>query len=220
MDKRTTARLWFGATALVVLVGLVVQMVLSGTSGRGDSVGARLFTMYCFFTVQSNVIVCVTTGLLAANPNRPSTVFRVFRLAGLVGIAVTGIVFHLALAGLQELQGYAALADFLLHTASPLLTVVGWLLFGPRAPAGARVVLLSLVFPLAWLVFTLVRGPFADFYPYPFLDVRVLGYPAVLVNCVVVGLLFGALAAGAVALDRVLTRATGPAGSRSARSGS
>jgi hypothetical protein len=220
MDDRTASRIWFGATAVVVLVGLVVQMVLSGTAGRGDTGAARLFTMYCFFTVQSNVIVLATTGLLAVNPDRPSTVFRVFRLAGLIGVTVTGVVFHLALAALQELQGYAALADFLLHTASPVVTLVGWLLFGPRPHAGPRVVLLSLLFPLAWLVFTLVRGPVADFYPYPFLDVRVLGYPVVLVNCVVVGLLFGALAAGAVALDRFRSAGRPPTGSRSGRSGS
>ncbi len=71
---------------------------------------------------------------------------------------------------------------------------------------GVRVVGLSLLYPLAWLVFTLVRGPISDFYPYPFLDVRVLGYPAVLLNCVVVAVLFVALAAAAAAFDRAMAR--------------
>ena len=208
MDKRTISRIWFGLTAVVVLIGLAVQVVVTArfTGGHFDSVAGRTFNLFCFFTVQSNVIVGVTSALLALNPDRPSTVFRVFRLAGLVGIAVTGVVFHVVLAGLQELQGYAAFADFMLHTASPLLCVVGWLLFGPRVASGPRVVALALLYPLAWLVFTLVRGPLVDFYPYPFLDVRVHGYPAVLLNCVIVGVLFTALAAAATALDRTLAR--------------
>jgi hypothetical protein len=162
--------------------------------------------VFCFFTVQSNVIVGATSLLLALNPNRASTAFRVFRLDGLIAITVTFVVFHVALAGLQDLEGSAALADFLLHTASPILCVLGWLLFGPRHRGGARVVLLSLTFPLCWLAFTLARGPIVDFYPYPFLDVRVHGYPAVLLNCVLVGTLFTVLAAAATMVDRLLAR--------------
>jgi hypothetical protein len=208
MDKRMISRIWFGLTAAVVLVGLAVQVVVTAgaTGGHFDSVAGRIFNLFCFFTVQSNVIVGVTSAQLAANPDRPSTVFRVFRLAGLVGIAVTGVVFHVVLAGLQELQGYAAFADFMLHTASPVLCVAGWLLFGPRVASGPRVVALALLYPLAWLVFTLVRGPLVDFYPYPFLDVRLHGYPVVLLNCLFVGILFAALAACATALDRALAR--------------
>jgi hypothetical protein len=94
----------------------------------------------------------------------------------------------------------------MLHTASPVLCVAGWLLFGPRVASGPRVVALALLYPLAWLAFTLVRGPLVDFYPYPFLDVRLHGYPVVLLNCLFVGILFAALAACATALDRALAR--------------
>ena len=58
--------------------------------------------------------------------------------------------------------------------------------------------------PVAWLAFTLVRGPIVEWYPYPFLDVNEHGYPLVLVNVVVVALLYLAFAFGAMALDRRL----------------
>jgi len=58
---------------------------------------------------------------------------------------------------------------------------------------------------VAWLVFTLVRGPLVgDYYPYPFLDVAQHGHPTVLVNSAVVAVLFLGLAAGAHLLDRRL----------------
>jgi hypothetical protein len=202
------ARIWFGVTALVVLVGLVVQVVVTAgiTGGFFPATGARLVNLLFFFTIESNVIVGATSLLLAVNPRRTSTVFRVLRLDGIVAIAVTFVVFHVALAGLQELGGSAAVADFLLHTASPVLCVLGWLLFGPRQPGGPRLVGLALIFPLCYIVVTLIRGPIVDYYPYPFLDVRTHGYPGVLVSSVIVGVLFLCLAAGVVALDNWLAR--------------
>ena len=54
----------------------------------------------------------------------------------------------------------------------------------------------------AWLAFTLIRGEGTGFYPYPFVDVSTHGYGRVLLNCLLVALLFLALAAGATLLDR------------------
>ena len=58
------------------------------------------------------------------------------------------------------------------------------------------------------MVFTLIRGPLAsDFYPYPFADVKSLGYLRVCINAVWVALLFVSVAAAATALDKALSRA-------------
>ncbi|MEU7527814.1 Pr6Pr family membrane protein [Saccharothrix sp. NPDC042600] len=209
MDVR---RGWFGFTALVALVGLVVQVVVTAgdTAGRFPDLGPRLFTLFCFFTIQSNVLVLVTNALLAADPDRPSTLFRALRLDGVLAITVTGVVFHTVLKGLRELTGAAAFADFLLHTMSPVLCVIGWLAFGPRGAISARVIGWSVVFPLAWLAFTLVRGAVIDWYPYPFVNVTVLGHGRVLLNCTAVAVLFLALAAGAWWLDRLMSRKQAP----------
>ncbi|HEV7974411.1 Pr6Pr family membrane protein [Amycolatopsis sp.] len=202
------ARVWFGVTALVVVVGLVVQAVATATT-TGEvfpTAGGRLVNLLFFFTIESNVIVGVTSLLLTLNPRRTSTLFRVLRLDGIVAITVTFVVFHVALADLQELSGSAAVANVLLHTASPVLCVLGWLLFGPRRRGGSRLVVLALIFPLCYIALTLIRGPIVDFYPYPFLDVRIHGYLRVLVNSVIVGVLFLCLATGVTALDNWLVR--------------
>ncbi|MGH9113626.1 MAG: Pr6Pr family membrane protein, partial [Acidimicrobiales bacterium] len=126
---------------------------------------------------------------------------------------VTFVVFHAVLSDLQDLTGQAAVADFLLHTASPVLCVAGWLLFGPRGQTTPRVVALTLVFPLVWGVFTLVRGEIVDWYPYPFMEPFEHGYLRVVVNLALVAVVFVALAAGAHWLDQRLPRpaATAPA---------
>lgn len=212
MTRQRPARLVFAATALAVLAGLALQLWSSVhlTGTQFTSRTALVVNVFCYFTVQSNVIVMVTTAALASRPDRPSTVFRVARLTGVVAIAITFVVFHLALAGLQDLTGAAATANLLLHTVAPLLAVAGWLVFGPRRATSRRIAALTLVFPLCWSVLALVRGAVIHFYPYPFVDVRVLGYPRVLVNVLLVGALFAALSAAAVVADRHIPARSAP----------
>lgn len=223
MRSVTTTRILFAATSAIVTAGLVLQLALSVTSDTGSELFAstpdRIVNFFSFFTVLSNVAVAVTAGLLAVNPTRRSTLFRVLRLDGVVAIAVTGVVFHLTLAQLQELTGWNAVADFILHTLSPILGVGGWLVLGPSRQITTRVVLLSVIAPVMWLGYALVRGALVqdrfgnDYYAYPFMNVQEHGYPVVLVNVALVAGLFLALSFGALALDTRLGRVRGAAAS-------
>ena len=176
---------------------------LLGRAGPGNfhtGIG-RAFNTFAFFTIQSNLIAGGTALLLAVRLDRPSTVFRTFRLIGLVAITVTGVVYHVALASLFDLDGVHQLGNQLVHTVVPLLTVLGWLIFGPRGYTSRRVAWLSLLFPACWLVFTLIRGAVIHWYPYPFIDVSAIGYGKAILNSFWVSLLLLGLAAGATALD-------------------
>jgi len=210
------ARLFFGATSTLVGFGLALQLtlVVSAESGSGafESTPARVVNFLSFFTVWSNIAVAVTTGLLAQQLHRRSTLFDVARLDAVICIAVTGVVFHLTLAQ-QELTGWDALADFLLHTLSPILAVLGWILFGPRGRLSARIVLLSVVGPVVWLTYALIRGALVqdrsgnDYYAYPFMNVQVHGYPVALFRSALVATLFLGLAFSGYALDARLSGA-------------
>ena len=198
-------------TAAVVVCGIAIQLAVTANGHEGffPDNPDRVFNVFAYFTIQSNLLLGGTTLMLALQPDRPqSTLFRTLRLNGMLCIAVTGIVYHLVLAGQDDPQGWAAVSNFLLHTLAPVVGVVGWLLFGPRGQTDARIVSWSIVYPLLWLVFTLVRGEFVGFYPYPFVDVDEHGYGRVLLNCLLVAILFLALAAGASYLDRRLRRRT------------
>lgn len=207
----TVGRIWAAVTAAVVVGGIAIQLAVTANGHEGffPDNPDRVFNVFAYFTIQSNLLLGGTTLMLALQPDRPqSTLFRTLRLNGMLCIAVTGIVYHLVLAGQDDPQGWAAVSNFLLHTAAPVIGVLGWLLFGPRGFTDRRIVAWSIVYPLLWLVFTLVRGEFVGFYPYPFVDVDEHGYGRVLLNCLLVAILFLALAAGASYLDRRLRRRT------------
>lgn len=204
----TWAQLWFAATALCVVAGVAISVYTAANNHTGHfhTPVARAFNAFAFFTIESNLVVGVTVLLLALKPGRTSPVFAVFRLIGIVAITVTGLVFHVALAHLAELQGLDQLGNQLVHTVVPILAVVGWLMFGPRRLVSARITLWSLAFPVCWLAFTLVRGAFVSWYPYPFVDVSKLGYGGTLLNCLWVSLLLLGLAAVVTRVDRMLAR--------------
>ena len=214
------ARAWFLVTAVLVAVAIVVQVPTSAaaTGGFFDEPVYRGLNVFAFFTVQSNILVAVSALLTALQPDVDTVLRRVLRLTALVAIGVTGVVYHAVLAGLVEMTPAGAFADLLVHTVVPLMALLGWLAFGPRGRTDPRVVSLSVLFPVAWLVLTLVRGPLVGgFWPYPFVDVDELGWGQVLLNCAGVAVLFVALAAAAHGVDRLLARRAQPVAEPSAR---
>lgn len=210
MRSTSTARAWHTVVALGVGAALVLQLLLvltggtdanSGESGDAVPLATRLIRLFSFFTIQSNVLVLVSVAALALVPLRDGPVWRVLRLDGLIGIVVTGLVYELALRGLLTLSGGAWWADLLLHVFAPWMTLLGWLLFGPRPRISWPTVGLAMIWPFLWLVYTFVHGAVSHWYPYPFLDVSAIGYPAALRNTGVVLVLGVALASVYKLLD-------------------
>jgi hypothetical protein len=103
-----------------------------------------------------------------------------------------GIAYNLLLRHLWHPEGFRALVDESLHTILPLLVMGYWLLFVPCFASRMQQQLLWLVYPLTYLGVTFWRGSSSGFYPYPFVNVRQLGYPHVLLNAS--GLLAGFIA--------------------------
>jgi len=206
--RERLARTWFAATAAAVAAGVVIQLPVTATTGGSPFADptARTFNIFAFFTIDSNLIIGAVCLLLAIRLDRTSPVFHVARLTGLVAIVITGIVFHVAIANLLELDGWAQAANQLQHTVVPVMSVAGWLMFGPRGHATRTYAGLALIFPVLWMIFTVSRGAAIHWYPYPFINVDDLGYVRVAVNSVWIAVLFFAIAGGAVALDKFLVR--------------
>jgi len=227
---RRAARAWHLTTAVAVTVGLVWQavLVLQGVNVLVDAGGSlpaahtRLLNFASFFTIESNVLVAVTAAVLAVRPDAAGRVWRVLRLQALFGITVTGVVYSSLLRGVVDLHGAAAVTNALLHYVTPVLTVLGWLVFGPRPRITERTLVVSMTWPVAYVVWTFVHGAWSGWYPYPFVDVTKLGYPTVIRNGV--GLVVFLVGVGALYrwLDQRLPRrfaADRPAATRPVTSG-
>jgi hypothetical protein len=185
-------------------VAISVATAANDTAEHFHTPTERGFNAFALFTIQANLMVGVTMVLLVLRPVRKSPMFSLIRLISLEAIVVTSVVYFAALSSKYSLISWNSLGNQLVHTVVPILTVVGWLVYGPRGLTSRSRAAWSLAYPVAWLVFTLVRGAYVHWYPYPFLNVSTSGYGGVLLNCLGVAILWCALAAGAIALDRRL----------------
>jgi hypothetical protein len=144
----------------------------------------RILDYFTYFTIWSNIIVAIVMTMMAFNPSRNSFIFRVVRLDALLMITVTGIIYNAILAGSAKLQGFEVVTNFFNHLLVPIVTVVVWLLVGPRGWINWRIIGASLIIPIVWLVWALARGAVIGAYPYGFLNVAKFGYGTVLINVV------------------------------------
>lgn len=210
------ARAWHALTVALVLAALIVQVKIAADAPGlppGHEVGRiagaiaehRLLRVASFFTIQSNVLVAVTSAFLAVNPAHDGRIWRILRVDALVGITVTGIVYSTVLARIHEPKGWEqTTTNAAFHYIAPLLAVLGWLLFGPRPRIDRSTVAWSLVWPVLWFGYTLVHGAVSGWYPYPFMSVTDHGYARVLLNALAVTVVLGAVAVAFAFGDRKL----------------
>ena len=206
----TRARAFHLLTFVVAAVAVLLQLVLVIQGHRvldehnRPDLATRLVRFCSYLTIWFNVLVAWSAGTLAMGRDRDSRWWRALRLDAVVIATVGGLVHFLFLRPLLDLTGWDLVADRLLHVVVPVLALAGWLAYGPRGRVGRADLAPFLVVPVAWLAYTLVRGAFVDWYPYPFVDVEVHGYGVVALNCLGVAAAMLAAAVGAVALDRRL----------------
>jgi hypothetical protein len=194
-----TAQVWHLLTALIATAALVTQLVmvirnidLAPVTGAAPSSVTRVIRFLSYFTVESNILVALVGFTLFSRPSRDGGGWRVLRLSSLVGITVTGIIYVTLLRPIVHLHGTAKLTDVAFHYAVPLLAIIGWLLFGPRPRISDTTLFGSLVWPIGYVVYTLLHGAATSWYPYPFIDAKVIGYVPALRNGVgIVVLLLG-----------------------------
>jgi hypothetical protein len=209
--SRSIAQWYFGLTAVVAVAGVSVNGIVAWRDteavGRFSPGLFRLLNTFAFFTIESNLLVCVTASLLFLNPVRPSPLFRWFWLVGLTAITITGIGYHWLLSEDHDPAGLADLGNTIVHYLVPIMAVAGFAAFGPRRMVTARLVATTPLFLVLWGAFTLVRGELTDpaWYPYPFVDVAAKGWGRVIANGIGLAALYLAVAFAFLILDRRLS---------------
>jgi hypothetical protein len=174
---------WF---ALLLQLWLII-------ANRVTSIPEAIIRYFSFFTILTNILVAISFTAVYLNGitdkgiffTRPKTL-----TATAVYITIVGLIYNTILRFLWAPQGMQQLADELLHTIIPIGFIIFWLVFVPKQNIAWATVLPFTIYPLVYLVYTLLRGPLAQWYPYPFVDVKELGYPKVFINSAMVCAVF------------------------------
>lgn len=155
------------AAASAIICAVSVQFHTSVI--RHDADPANFFS---YFTILSNIFIAVVFLVSAIGQLRgkkPSLALECSRGAATVYMVTTGIVYATLLSQ-YDLGLTLPWVNFVLHQLVPVLAILDWLLAPPERRLAVRIWLSWLTFPLAYVAYSLIRGPIAQWYPYPFLD--------------------------------------------------
>jgi hypothetical protein len=192
-----------GWIAALAWLGLAIRLYVDlGSAARdGGSVLGCIIDFPSYFSTQANVLVALSLTLAAARSSTiPLLSGRSARGALVVYMVVTGVTFELLLRPRE--RGLPWIADTIMHVAIPTLYVVYYGLDRSKGRLVWRDPLRWLIYPLIYLIYTMVRGAVDGRYPYPFINVAKIGYLMTLQNALAFLVVFALLGGTVTLADR------------------
>lgn len=190
------ARIAFGVLGIAALAWIPLRNIDVATFSTAN--------YFSYFTIQSNVlgvIVLLIGGLRDPRSHR----WQLWRGAATLYLVITGIIYAVLLANIDVM-----LTDKWINTVEhrliPIVLFLDWLLVPAGLAVSGRLVGMWLIYPIVYGVYSLIRGPIVDWYPYPFLDPREQGYLSLSIGLVILVVVFALLAVSVAAVDGVLGR--------------
>lgn len=137
---------------------------------------------FSFFTVENNILVFITfliSALLTAAGRAPRWLDKL-RGATTMYIVVVGIGFAVLLSGLEDTVLTAVPWDnIVLHYIIPVAVFADLLIDRPKTKLRFTQSLVWLLYPIAYIAYSLIRGAITGWYPYPFLNPSHKGYDSI-----------------------------------------
>ena len=200
---------WIATIGTVAVgAGLAIQLFLTvgNMTGDGATPVEGVWRYLGYFTILTNVLVFSVLLRASLKPaSRDNINAPRIELMAVTSISFVGVVYHALLASRWDPQGWQKLADVLLHTVSPLVFLLFWLM-RPHGGLYWRDALFCALWPSAYAAYGLTRGAVDGFYAYYFMDPNELSWPALALNVAGLSLAFVIGAFVYLALDGVLAR--------------
>ena len=203
-------KIFAAVAALIGWFALVLQFVLLVWAAPPDvPAGELVIRFFSFFTILTNILIAVvlTAEALTIRSNLTARLTSPSMMtASAVYITVVGVVYSLFLRSVWQPTGWHAVVDHSLHDVTPVMFVIFWLVFTEKSSLKWLDAFKWLVYPAAYLIYSIVRGSIVNWYPYWFADVTKLGYPQVLFNAAMVMAGFVFVGIIFIAVGKVLSR--------------
>lgn len=168
-------------------VALQLYLSINLAMANGKTIFTGMIIFISFFTILTNIFVCLVLSYSSTTSKPTSRLAKFFSdplvASGVaVSIAMVGIIYHLLLRKIWNPQGLQLIADMSLHYLMPILFIIYWALFVSKTGLRWVNAIIWCIYPIAYLVYSLVRGKITGSYPYPFIDVGTIGYQQALIN--------------------------------------
>ncbi|MET0244908.1 MAG: Pr6Pr family membrane protein [Flavitalea sp.] len=144
-----------------------------------------MIRFFSFFTIQNNLLVTLFATARFFNTRSNPTGYissASVQTALTMYIVIVGIVYNAILRSLWAPAGWQLVADNLLHTVIPILMLIYWIFWVDTRKLHFSNIPAWIIYPFCYLIYSLIRGYFVNWYPYPFLEINKLGIMPVLIN--------------------------------------
>lgn len=198
------------ATAFAMLASVVWQI-----ASRVANDVFRPWEYFSYFTIQTSLIAIVTLGVsgwFAWNGRSETRVLNVVRLGTVTFTVVVTLVYNMLLRGLPDAAAdgdyvWPILPNEILHVWAAIFMLIDWMLSSRRINLRIRAIFWVLLFPLAWLVYSIIRGLATDWWPYWFINPNEpAGIVGMLTYIVGIMLFLLTVAIGLLGLQRLTVR--------------
>ena len=194
-------RFFFAALSLAALFTQLFLVTIA--------LGHSVVNFFGYFTILGNLFASIVFIVSAIRllQGKSSTALDVgIRGASVVYIAFIGIVFSTLLRDV-DLGSLIPWVNIVHHYVMPIVVVLDWIIWPPQRKLDWKAVGLWMIFPVVYVVVSLVRGAITGFYPYPFFDPTVQGgYGGVAIYCAVMVVAFVLLAIAVRAIGNLRAR--------------
>jgi hypothetical protein len=205
---QSSTKTYAGIGAVLVWLSLILQLYVA-IQNRLAGVPETIVRFFSYYTVETNILIAICfsmvylKGIAEKGPffAKPNTL-----TATAVYICIVSLTYNLILRFLWAPTGLTRVPDELLHLIIPIIYLIFWFKFVPKQNIQWPTILPWAIYPLVYLGYTLLRGPLAEWYPYPFLDVIKLGYSKVLLNSAGVCLVFVAFSVLFIGIAKMMSK--------------
>ena len=195
-------------STLSLLAGMAVLIALSAQIT--EQILASVFVpehYFSYFTIQTSLInigVLVLSGIQGFQTPHDSARWTAIRAHIVAYAVITAVVYNVLLRDIPAAPDSAGLPQWpneITHVWIPAYLLVDWLVNPHRTRLTWKASAVGVLFPLAWVTGSLLRGYLTDWYPYAFMNpTGELGVPGVLAHLGVIALLiiFSLVATGLI----------------------
>ena len=165
-------RPWVRIARLIVGVFVLAAVTYDTWLSAVGQDDRTLVENFSFFTIQSNLVFGAALVLSACvRRDRLPRWWDHLRGALAFYLVMTGIVYAVLVAPPGEFWSWdIAWTHIAMHRIGPLFAVADWLLVVMTVRAGWLRPLAWLAYPVAYLIYSWIRGAFTGWYPYDFLN--------------------------------------------------
>lgn len=186
------------AIVVLICVAVIAQAVesIGGAAADGRDAATTAVNFFSFFTILANISTALVMAWAVvwffgdedASPEPRSLALAIAAVS--TYMIITGIVYNVLLRYIVLPQGGEPIwwSNEILHVVAPLFLLADVFVAPRRRPLRWSAIGAIVVFPIVWVVYTLIRGPLTTspitgdpwWYPYPFLNPNNPGgYPSV-----------------------------------------